>query len=314
MIATLCGGVGAARFLEGLLQVVAPEEIVAIVNTGDDLTVCGLPVSPDLDTITYTLGGVGNKQSGWGREGESWRTIDELERLGGPSWFRLGDLDIATHLYRRHRLNQGATLATVTDEIRRHFAVPITMLPMTNDSVSTMITLGESTPEFDEGSEVSFQDYFVRLRHSVKVRSVRFTGVTGATCAPGVLEALASAEKIVIAPSNPVVSIGPILSLAPIADHLAQNRDRVVAISPLIGGRAIKGPADRLLEELGPTKGIAGICARYRAFSRYLVLDEKDADQAQTVEQHTMVPLITNTLMSDPLVSAQLAKVVLNAF
>lgn len=313
MIVALCGGVGAARFLAGLVEVVDPSKVTAIVNTGDDLTYCGLAISPDLDTILYTLGHESNTASGWGRRNESWRVIDELSRLGGPDWFSVGDLDLATHLYRRHRLDQGASLSSITDELAARFDVAIRLLPMSEDTIATRVTLAEPALTHRAGSEVAFQDYFVRMRHDVSVKAIRFEGAESARPTPGVLDAISLADAIIIAPSNPIVSIGPILAIESIAHALHDARSKVIAISPLIAGRALKGPADRLLRDLGPAPGLSGVAQRYSPFAKTLVIDRSDARSADVVADAGMECILADTLMSDTDAAARLAQAVLDA-
>ena len=255
MITALAGGVGAARLLRGLVRVVAPDEVTAVVNTGDDTELHGLHISPDLDTVTYTLAGLNDDERGWGLAGETWRVMDSLERLGGETWFRLGDHDLATHLYRTQRLAEGATLSQVTAEITQSLGVDVPLLPMSDDPVRTRLTLLG-------GPEVSFQEYFVGHRHAVAVSSVRFAGAEAAGPAPGVLDAIAGAEVVVVCPSNPIVSIGPLLAVPGIADALRARRDQVVAVSPIVAGAALKGPADRLMAELGHEATVVGRGAR----------------------------------------------------
>lgn len=306
MIAVLCGGVGAARFLAGLVGVVDPAEVVAIVNTGDDTELHGLSISPDLDTITYTLSGRVNPETGWGLAGDEFSTMDALDALGGSTWFRLGNLDLATHLYRTGRLRQGATVTEVTAELARAFGLRLTLLPMSNEPVRTLL-------ELVDGGTVGFQDYFVRLRHAVAVRAVRWPAAAAALPAPGVIEALTGARIIIIAPSNPVVSIDPILAVPGIREALRSRRERVVAISPIVAGAALKGPADRLLTELGGSATAAGVAAWLADVVGVLVVDEADADHAADVEAHGMTCVVTPTVMSDAEVAAGLARTVLAA-
>ena len=263
MLVTLCGGVGAARMLSGLVRVVPPEEITAIVNVGDDMVLHGLHISPDLDTVTYTLAGLDNRETGWGVAGETWHVMDELGRLGGEDWFRLGDRDLATHLFRTGRLREGAALSDVTAAIARRRGIGVRLLPVSDDPVRTMMTLAEGTDLGPPGTEVAFQDYFVRLRHDVAVRSVRFEGGDAARPAPGVLESLESAERIVVCPSNPVVSIGPLLAVPGLRDALVSARQRTVAVSPIVAGAALKGPADRLMAELGTEPSVVGVASHW---------------------------------------------------
>jgi LPPG:FO 2-phospho-L-lactate transferase len=304
VIAVLCGGVGAARFLSGLLDVVDAGDVVAIVNTGDDTELHGLSISPDLDTITYTLSGRVNSATGWGLAGDDFTTMDALEALGGDTWFRLGNLDLATHLYRTDRLRAGAPLSEVTAELARAFGLGLRLLPMSDDPVRTVLELAS-------GGEVSFQDYFVRLRHSVAVNSVRFAGAEVATPGPGVLKALGSASTIVIAPSNPVVSIDPILAVPGIRAALASHRRSVVGISPIVAGAALKGPADRLLSELGSEASAAAVARWLTDVCGTLVIDEADADQLAGVESAGMECVVTPTVMKDAATAAALARAVL---
>jgi len=306
VIAVLCGGVGAARMLTGLQAVVDPGEIVGVVNTGDDTELHGLYISPDLDTITYTLAGVVNPATGWGLEGESFRAMQALERFGAVTWFRLGDADLATHLYRTGRLRQCATLSEVTQEISRAWGRGVRLLPMSDDPVRTRLRLADS-------QEVAFQEYFVKLRHSVVVESVRFEGAETARPAPGVLEALESAEIVVVAPSNPVVSIGPILAVAGVTKCLTARRDSVVAVSPIVAGAALKGPADRLLVELGGDASAPGVARFLSAFVGTLVIDQADEDVAAEVEAAGVNCVVAPTVMRTHEIAADLARTVLAA-
>ena len=292
--------------LRGLVQVVAPEAVVAIVNTGDDTVMHGLHVSPDLDTVMYMLAGRSDEQRGWGLAGETWHAMAALEELGGDAWFRLGDSDLATHLLRTGRLAAGVPLSQVTAELCRALGVSTHLLPMSDEPVATRLTLDT------DGTEVAFQEYFVRLRHEVAVRAVRFEGAESASAGPGVLEAISSAEAVVICPSNPVVSIGPVLAVPGIADAVAVRRARVVAVSPIVAGAALKGPADRLLEELGELRSVVGVARRYRAVAGTLVIDEADRDLAGAVEAEGMNCVVAPTIMHGPTEAAALAKLVLD--
>lgn len=310
MIAVLCGGVGAARLLSGMVEVMPATEITAVVNIGDDTVLHGLHISPDLDTVTYTLAGAVDAGTGWGLRDESWAAMDALERYGGETWFRLGDRDLATHLYRTHRMAQGADLATVTAEIATAWGVSVVLLPASNDPVRTMVTVAEP-----DGSsrEIEFQDYFVRHRHSIPVRGVRFAGAPEAQPAPGVLERLRAADAIVIAPSNPVVSIGPILAVDAIADVVRERRDRTVGISPIIAGEALKGPAARLLTELGHESSAAGVARFYADVAGTLLVDTADASLATEVEAAGVRCVITPTVMRSDADAAALSRVVLGS-
>lgn len=302
--AVLCGGVGAARLLAGLVAVVPAASVTAIVNVGDDTELHGLHISPDLDTITYTLGGGSDSERGWGLAGETWAAMDQLDFYGGAAWFRLGDRDLGTHLYRTGRLKEGASLSTVTAEITQAWGIGATLLPVSDDPVRTRL-------ELEGGEEVDFQEYFVRLRHSVAVRAVRFVGAEQAKAAPGVLEALEAAETIVIAPSNPIVSISPVLAVPGVTELLARRRRDVVAVSPIVGGRALKGPADRLLVELGGKASAIGVAEVLRGVAGTLVIDVIDADLRGAVEQAGMACRVVETVMSSPAAAAALAAAVL---
>lgn len=307
MIVVLAGGVGAARFLSGLVQIAPPENIVTIVNTGDDTELHGLSISPDIDTVTYTLASAIDPTRGWGLRDETWRAMEALERFqsvkpdtsqAAPQWFNLGDTDLATHFYRTARIREGAVLSKITDEIRRAFSVEITLIPMSNDSVRTMVHLGDTT--------VSFQEYFVKLRHSVPVTDVSFVGADSAHFLGH--EHIASAHTIVIAPSNPIVSIGPMRALSGVDDSLSHRRDDVVAVSPIVAGGALKGPADRMLRELGHEPTVVGVARLYAPICATLVIDQQDEHLATAVEREGIRCVVTDTVMSTPAIAASLAR------
>jgi LPPG:FO 2-phospho-L-lactate transferase len=304
MIVVLAGGVGAARFLRGLVEVVAEPEITVIGNTGDDAILHGLNVSPDLDTVTYTLAGAVNGAQGWGLAGDSFRTMEALDRYGVPTWFRLGDLDLATHLFRTARLAEGAALSEVTAEIVRAWGIACKVLPMSDDTVQTRLRLAT-------GAEVDFQEYFVRLCHAVAVASISYRGADAARPAPGVIDALTLAEAIVLAPSNPLLSIGPILAVPGITEAIAGRRERVVAISPIVGGRALRGPADHLLAELGHESSAVGVARLVRPYARCLVIDTLDADLSPRIDEAGVRAVVADTVMRTPEVAAALARTAL---
>ncbi|BAN03175.1 2-phospho-L-lactate transferase [Ilumatobacter coccineus] len=313
-IAVISGGVGAARFLRAVISAVDPERIDAVVNTGDDTVLHGLSISPDLDTVTYTLANAIDPVRGWGLVDETWTAMAALERYeevrpdgssAAPRWFGLGDQDLATHFYRTARLAEGATLTEVTEEIRRAWTVPIRLIPMSDERCSTMVTLA------DDGTEVSFQDYFVRLHHSVPVSSVRFDGE--ADLGPSAHDAIASASVVMIAPSNPLVSIGPIRSLPGAEDLLASRRDDCVAISPIVGGAALKGPADRMLTELGHEPTVVGVARLYAPIASVLVIDPADAALADAVEAEGLRCVVQPSIMSEPQVAYDLAMAALHS-
>ena len=310
MICVLAGGVGAARLLVGLIRVVPPHEIVAVVNTADDVVLHGLHISPDLDTVIYTLAGVHNTEAGWGLAGETWEAMEALEGLGGPTWFSLGDRDLGTHMYRTGRLAEGVGLAEVTAEIATSFGLEVCLLPMTEDRVATMVTLADGDRP---GVEMGFQEWFVGLGHAVPVAQVRFDGVELACPGPGVLETIADAEVVVVAPSNPIVSIGPLLAVPGLADALRARRDDTVAVSPIVAGTALKGPAANLMRDLGHEASVVGVASLYRDVAATLVVDKADASLAGAVEAAGMACVVTDTVMADPTVAAALAKTTLEA-
>jgi LPPG:FO 2-phospho-L-lactate transferase len=304
VLATLAGGVGAARFLAGLVRVVPPADVVAIVNTADDGEFHGLYVSPDLDSVTYTLAGASNVAQGWGLEGETFATLDALERYDVPTWFRLGDKDLATHLFRTARLRAGVPLSAVTAEITKSWSVDVRLLPMSDDPVRTRITVQRDA---DRVEELAMQEWFVGERAGPTVVSVRFDGAAGARPGPGVLEALRRADTIVICPSNPVISIGPILAVPGIREVLVARRDRVVGVSPIVGGAPVKGPADRLMAPLGIDVSCVGVARTYAEFCGSLVIDAVDAERAQEVEALGVRAVVTDTMMRSPEIAAALA-------
>ena len=304
MITVLSGGVGAARLLDALRHAVEPNELTAIVNVGDDLTMHGLTICPDLDTIMYTLAGLNNQELGWGLQGESWRVMDELDALGGEAWFRLGDRDLATHLYRSQRLSNGATKTQVTRELCERLGVEVRLLPVTDDPVATC---------FDtELGRLSFQEYFVRHHHGVAVSAIHVEGVDEATATDDVVTALRTASKIVLAPSNPLISIDPILRVPGVRDVLEERRDAVVAVSPIIDGRALKGPADRLLAELGHEVSCLGVVDFYKGLVGTWIIDEADAARADDVRDRGVHVIVTTTIMAERENAARLAAAVLS--
>jgi len=311
MIVALAGGVGAARMLQGLVSVADPADITAVVNTGDDTDMHGLHVSPDLDTVTYTLAGVINPETGWGLTGETWAAMDELRAYSGGrlGWFNLGDRDLGTHLFRTTRLAEGATLSEVTAEISARWGVPIRILPMSDQRVETRVVIREAGLV----REVGFQEYFVGRRHDVPVQSIRLAGVEAAAATPGVLDAIAGADRLVICPSNPIVSIGPVLATGGIGEAVTARRDDVVAVSPIIAGKALKGPADRMLAELGHDPSVVGVAHLWSPYAATLVIDEADAALAAEVAAAGMRPVVAPTVMTGRAEAAALARVVLDA-
>jgi LPPG:FO 2-phospho-L-lactate transferase len=305
-VTVLAGGVGAARFLAGLVQIVPANQVTVVGNTADDLVLHGLHVSPDLDTVTYTLAGAVNRAAGWGLADETWSAMTTLERYGGHAWFRLGDRDLGTHLYRTARLAEGADLATITDEIAKAWDIGVRLLPVTNDRLRTMVTVA------GEG-EIGFQEYFVERRHDVAVEAIRFDGADRASPAPGVLDALTDADVVVIAPSNPIVSIGPILAVPGVRPAIESRHDSAVAVSPIVAGAAIRGPADRLLRDLGHEPSVVGVARLYAPLAATLIIDDADRALADAVGAEGVGCVVAPTIMSDAVAAAALARAVLGA-
>jgi LPPG:FO 2-phospho-L-lactate transferase len=301
-VIALAGGVGAARFLDGLTRVLAPERIFIIGNTADDAEIHGLHISPDLDTVTYTLAGLADPSHGWGIRGDRFQCLEALGRLGADTWFQLGDRDLATHLYRTQRLREGASLTDITSEIRTALGVRSPIVPMSDDRVRTRIC----TPS----GELEFQTYFVKRRARDRVIKVRLEGATEATPARGVLQAIADAQAVILCPSNPFISIGPILAIPGIREALRRQRDRVVAISPIVGGRALKGPAAHMMKSMGLRPSAVEVARLYADFVGIFVLDEVDQKQAVLVEKLKMRPVVTNTIMRGLRERKALARVV----
>jgi LPPG:FO 2-phospho-L-lactate transferase len=303
-IVVLSGGVGGARFLTGLVEVADPGGVTVIVNVGDDLEVLGLHVSPDLDSVLYALAGIADEERGWGRAHETWNALEEAGRLGGESWFRLGDRDIGLHLVRTQALRRGEPLSSVTARLAAALGLKLTILPATDGELRTWV----DTP----AGSFSLQEWFVARRHADDVDRVRFEGEDSAEPAPGVLEALAGADLIVIAPSNPFISIWPILAVSEIRSALEDRRAPCVGVSPLIGGRAVKGPADRMLERLAGGTSAGRVAGCYRGLVDALVIDEADAAGASAVARQGVRPVVTRTLMSDGEARRRLAETVLS--
>ncbi len=304
--AVICGGVGAARLLRGLTRVIPGDDLTAIVNVGDDLELHGLHISPDLDTITYTLADAVSTERGWGLDGESWQAMEMVGRYGGIDWFNLGDRDLGTHLFRTHLLHTGSTLSDATAKIVAGWNLDLRVLPVTDDRLRTMVT---TTTE----GEIAFQEYFVRLQHGVPVSSVRFDGAEDASPALGVIEAIESSDHVIVAPSNPVVSIDPVLAVPGVREALGARRESVVAVSPIIGGKALKGPADRLLVELGREASALAVAEWYREVIGVLVIDEVDAELAPAIEAVGVRCVVAPTIMRDLDTTVALAQVVLTA-
>jgi LPPG:FO 2-phospho-L-lactate transferase len=299
-VVVLAGGLGGSRFARALAEANDPAELTIIGNVGDDVEVHGLRVSPDLDTILYTLTGRLDEERGWGRRDETWAALGSAAELGAETWFRLGDRDLGLHLVRTERLRRGEPLSSVTRSLGTAFGLEPELLPATDDRLRTWLT----TP----AGEFPFQEWFVARQHRDEVDAVRFEGADEARAAPGVLEALETADLITIAPSNPYVSIGPILAVAEIRSALERRRVPVVAVSPLIGGKAVRGPADRMLARLAGGTGPQQVTDCYKGLIDALVIDEADAGREAGVRT-----IVTRTLMNDPDARSRLANAVLDA-
>ena len=305
MIVTLAGGVGAARFLEGLVQVLPPEQITAIVNTGDDITMHGLYISPDIDIVTYTLAGIVEESQGWGIHGDTTHTLSMLRKLGAETWFLLGDRDLATHIRRTELLRKGAPLSDVTDRVRRALGVGVRILPMSNDPVATVI----QTP----AGAMHFQHYLVQRHAQDPVLGVIFEGAQAARAAPGVLEAIRDADAILIAPSNPIVSIGTILAVPNVRAALQKTAAPVVAVSPIVGGAPIKGPAAPLMRAQGFEVSARGVAECYRHLVDVLIIDQVDAALADDIREMGLAVVVTDTIMRGPDEKRSLAAIVIEA-
>ena len=302
-VAVLSGGVGGGRFAQGVVDVVGAEAVSVIGNVGDDVEVLGLHVSPDLDSVLYALSGLNDVERGWGRAGETWNALDTVRALGGEAWFALGDLDLGLHLVRTQALRAGSTLSAVTARIAAALGIRTAILPATDDRLRTWI----DTP----AGSFPFQEWFVGRGHRDEVDGVRFEGRDAAAPAPGVLEALAAADLILVAPSNPYVSVAPILAVGALRDALAARRVPCVAVSPLIGGRAVKGPADRMLTRLAGGTSPRHVAASYPGLIDALVIDEADADDVEGLGD--VRPIVTQTLMRDADARRRLAEAALGA-
>jgi LPPG:FO 2-phospho-L-lactate transferase len=288
-VAVLSGGVGGARFVRGLVESLSPADVTVIGNVGDDVEVLGVHVSPDLDSVLYALAGLNDEERGWGRAGETWNALETVSELGGEAWFRLGDLDLGLHLVRTQALRAGVPLSAVTGSLGEALGVETVLIPATDDELRTWL----DTP----AGSFPFQEWFVARGHRDEVDAVRFEGAEDASPAPGVLEALRAADVILIAPSNPYVSVGPILAVGGIRAALAEREVPCVAVSPLIGGRAVKGPADRMLARMAGGTSPAHVAGCYKGLIDAIVVDEADADDFDGLGD--VRPIVARTLMSD---------------
>ena len=295
-VAALAGGIGAGKFLRGLVRAVSPEDVTVIVNTGDDITMHGLHVSPDLDSVTYWLGDVFDRERGWGRRDETFRATEELRSFDpAQAWFNLGDLDLATHLFRTNLLAQGKTLGESTAAIAARFGIGSTLLPMTDDPVATRIVVVADGAELD----LHFQEYWVRRGGRDEVKAIRYEGADRASPAPGVLEAIAGADAIVLCPSNPVASIGPILAVPGIRDALSARRSDVVGVSGIVAGAPLAGMADRLMPAAGAEVTAAGAAACYEGMLAAWVVDDADRALIPRIETTGVRAGATDSIMTD---------------
>jgi LPPG:FO 2-phospho-L-lactate transferase len=304
-VAALAGGIGASKFLLGLAGVMGPEDITVIANTGDDIELFGLRICPDIDTVTYTLGGVVKQETGWGLAGDTFEFLNWLSRYGDAPWFNLGDRDIATHVYRTNQLRLGGSLTEVTDQIRRSLGVRSKILPMCDAYTPTRVVT-------DEG-EMHFQEYFVRRRCEPRVKEIRFEGIKGSQPAAGVLDAILDADAVIVCPSNPMISIGPILALPGVRDALRRTNATSVAITPIIGGRALKGPAADMLRDLGQEVSARGVATMYQDFLDVFILDETDSEIALEIRALGLQVFSTDTVMNTLDDKEGLAQCVLDA-
>jgi len=304
-LTALAGGTGAAKLLRGLCRIIDPRDLTVIVNTGDDTEIWGLHISPDLDTVSYALGGVIDERKGWGLTGETFHTLDQIARFGEPVWFNLGDRDLATHLHRTRLLREGRTLTEVTRSIASALGVSSTVLPMSDQPVRTRI-LGPN-------GWLTFQEYFVREKAQVEARAVDYAGAATSTPAPGVLEAIGSTDAVLVCPSNPITSVGPILAVPGLVEALRATSATVVAVSPIVGGAAVSGPAGRLMAAAGLPVSAAGVARAYATWLDRLVFDEQDRALADEIEALGVAPVPAPTMMSSREAEITLAGHVLRA-
>ena len=309
-VVALAGGVGAGKFLRGLVRVVPPEDVVVVVNTADDIELHGLYIAPDIDSVTYWLAGVSDRERGWGRAGETFHTLEQIRELGGEAWFTLGDLDLATHLVRTQLLSEGNPLSEATDRLRRAFGVSTRLLPMSDDPVRTWISEVD-----DEGNEhyQPFQKYWVAHGGRCEVKEIRIEGAADARAGPGVLEAIAGAEAVIFCPSNPVVSIGPILQVPGIGEAIEKRGGRAVGVSPIVGGAPVHGPADRLMPAAGMEVTAMGAASPYRGLLDGWVIDDRDARLAPHIESELGMRIaVTDTIMTDDSAAERVARTALD--
>ena len=297
---------GAAKFIRGLVRRIDPARLTVVVNTGDDENFYGLHVSPDIDTVTYTLAGAVNRVQGWGLDGESFNVLPALERFYGKPWFGLGDRDLATHLYRTERMRQGISLTRITQEIARAFKVESQIIPMSDDRVRTFVKLRGRRA-------IPFQEYFVRGRARGAVEKIELRGIADACPTPAVLDAIRKSSAVILAPSNPFVSLGPILQLTGVRDALRRVKSRVAAISPIVGGKTIKGPADKMLRGLGFEASALGVARLYKDIVGTFVLDNVDRDYMGPIGELGMRAVAADTIMTTPAKAARLSRIVIDS-
>ena len=288
-IVALAGGVGASKLLLGMVQVMDPRQLTVIVNTGDDIRLHGLEISPDLDIVTYTLAGIVNPETGWGIQGDTFSALERLTGYGAPPWFHLGDRDLATHIHRTEQLRRGRRLSKIAETIRRSLGVASRILAMSDQPVRTMIRTSRGW--------LNFQEYLVKHRAKPVVRAIRFQGCKQARPVPGVLEAIRSADAIVICPSNPLISIGPILAVPGIRAALRRRRDAVIAVCPIVGGKSLKGPSDRMMRQMGYQASAQGVARIYRDICSTLFIDRADKSQVGGIEALGVRAVVTSTVM-----------------
>jgi len=305
MITALAGGVGAARFLTGLVELVNEKDLSVIVNTGDDIELFGLHISPDVDIVTYTLAGIVDEEKGWGVRGDTFHCLEALRKFNGETWFNLGDRDLATHIFRTNLLKNGAKLSEVTAQVSRLLGLKTTILPMTDDKFETRVLIKEGS--------VHFEEYFVKRSCKDEVLGVEFLGADKAKPAMGVLEAIREAERVIVCPSNPIVSIGTILAVNGVRDALRRAEAKKVAVSPLIAGAPVKGPADKLLRGLGFEVSAYSVAKLYSDFLDTFILDEADSAEKDRIEELGVEVTVTNTLMKSLEDKVALARTVLES-
>jgi len=298
-VVVLAGGVGGAKLVQGLAALLSPQELTVIVNTGDDFEYCGLQISPDLDTVCYTLAGLANSATGWGQCDETWQVHKTIQSLGGPDWFQLGDKDLATHLARTSRLAEGVSLSSVTHEFCLSWGIKHPVYPMSDNPVKTIVHT------VDYGS-LGFQEYFVQYECKPKVQAFEFKGAAQASPVPGAIKQIHEADLVVFTPSNPWVSIDPILAVPGYRESLVDKT--VIAVSPIVGGQALKGPAAKMYSELGIQPSATAVANHYRSFLKGFIFDRSDADELEKIEAWRIIPLITDIIMKDVQGRIRLAK------